>query len=207
MTFRRRLAVLAASSLLLAGCAVPGQPAAPGVALQSEGETVTTADLDAVAAAWEADSDGAIMPGRRAIATATLLGPGLLEVAASNDAVINEGVARTFAEAWLEFAGVEDPEPSDAVVESTENVLALYVATYADTNGTILRDAVDSLPEDVAISPRLGELSADALVASAQAAVGNAEVAGLGNYSFTAFLDVSGFESTSADWAVTEGGE
>ncbi|WP_156160810.1 hypothetical protein [Demequina maris] len=204
MTFRRRLAVLAASSLLLAGCAVPGQPAAPGVALEHGDETVTTADLDALAAAWEDDSDGAIQPNRQALATSTLLGPDLIQLAADNDAVINEGVARTFATAWLEFAGVADPEPSDAVVASVENVLALYVAAYADTNGTLLRDAVDALPEDVAISPRLGELSADALVASAQAAVGNAEVQGLGNYSFTAFLDVSGFEGTTASWAARD---
>ncbi|MDN4475594.1 hypothetical protein QQX09_06980 [Demequina sp. SYSU T00192] len=207
MTFRRRLAVLAASSLLLAGCAVPGQPAAPGVALATEDQTVTIADLDAVAAAWEADSDGAIMPNRQALATATLLGPDLAEVAAENDAPINEGVARTFATAWLEFAGVENPEPSDEVIESTQNVLALYVMTYIDTTGAVLRDAVDALPEDLAVSPRLGELSGDALVDSAQAAVGAAEVAGLGNYSFTAFIDVSAFEGASGDWAVTEGGE
>ncbi|WP_062389355.1 hypothetical protein [Demequina iriomotensis] len=196
-----RLAVLAASSLLLAGCAVPGQAAAPGVAVQTDDATLTSADLDAIAAAWEADSDGAIVPDRQSLATAALLGPGLVDAAAENGAQINEGVATTFATEWLRYAGVEDPEPSEAVVESVENVLALYVATYADTTGTVLRAAVDGLPEDVAVSPRLGELSADALVTSAQAAVGDAEVQGLGNYAFTAFIGVSGFADASPSWA------
>ncbi|WP_156163539.1 hypothetical protein [Demequina subtropica] len=196
-----RLAVLAASSLLLAGCAVPGQDGAPGVALQTDDATVTTADLDAIAAAWEEDSDGAVVPDRQALATAELLGPGLLAAAAENGAVINEGVARTFATEWLRYVGIEDPEPSDAVIASTENVLALYVATYADTNGTILEAAVAELPESTVISPRLGELDADTLVTSAQGAVGDAEVMGLGNYSFTAFIDVNGFTAGTGSWA------
>ncbi|SEJ36079.1 hypothetical protein [Demequina mangrovi] len=199
-----RLAVLAASSLLLAGCAVPGQGGDPGVALETADVKVTTAELDAIAAAWAEDSEGVLMPDRQALATSTLLGPSLIDFATANDATINEGVAATFASEWLRYAGVEDPEPSDAVIASTQNVLALYVATYTDTSGSILRNAVEDLPEDLVVSPRLGELSADALIESAQTAVGDAEVGGLGNYSFTLFLDVDGFTEPSPSWAARD---
>jgi len=203
MTFRRRLTVLAASSLLLAGCAVPGE-GTPGVAAVVDGETLTSAELDAIAAAWQEDSDGAIVPDRQALATAALFGPDLVEVVAEQDVVITESIATDYAGAWLEFVGVENPDPSETVVESVTNILALYVVANTDPGGDVLRTLVDGVDEDAEFSPRLGELSADAFVESAQSAIGTAEVMSLGNYAFTPFIAVSAFTDAGASWVARD---
>ena len=202
MTFRVRTTVLAVSSLvLLAGCAVPGQEGAPGVAVQAAGETLTSSELDAIVEAWETDSEGAIVPDRQAIATSTVLGPELMRVAADQGIAITDGIGESWATVWLQYAGVENPEPSETMIESVKNVLAMYVTTATDPNGSLIEEAFTALPEDAAFSPRLGELSLDATVASAQAAFGDAQATGLGDYSFTAYLSVNGFVEPDHSWA------
>ncbi|MFP5359674.1 MAG: hypothetical protein ACLGHM_04165 [Actinomycetes bacterium] len=202
MTFRPRLAAaaFAASSLLLAGCAVPGQ-GTPGVALTVDETTVTTAELDALAAQWAEDSDGLAVPDRRALATFAAMGPELLAATEAQGAPIREADALTITTAWFENAGATDPEPSDEVVESSRAMLALYVLAYSDPTFDGIREIADRAAAEGEFSPRVGEFSSDALIESINAAVGTAESAGLGNFSFITFLGVSGFSDTTAPWA------
>ncbi|WP_296667507.1 hypothetical protein [Demequina sp.] len=201
MTFRRRLAVLAASSLLLAGCAVPGQGAAPGVTATLDDTVVTSSDLDATAAAWQTDGEGLTQTDRRALATLAVLAPDLIAAAAESGANIRESDAQSIAAAWLQYTGVENPEPSPEVVASVHAVLAMYVLAYSDPSFAALQEIADRAAADGVFSPRVGEFSPDALLASVAAAISTADQLQLGNYAFVPFLDVSGFQDTTAPWA------
>ncbi len=205
MTFRRRLAVLAASSLLLAGCAVPGQGGAPGDAVSYEGRTATISSLDALADAWAESSEGFVTPGRAQLATFAALGPDALVEAhtlaeeAGSDLTLDIGVARSVAQAWFASAGATDPQIPDDVAQSMLDMLSIYLVTGADTSLAAMSEVSEKVAAEGSFSPRLGEYSTDALVESLNSAITTAQTLP-GNY-YTAFIDVSAFGSTSAPWA------
>ncbi|WP_156155789.1 hypothetical protein [Demequina phytophila] len=208
MTFRRRLAVLAASSLVLAGCAVPGQPAAPGVAASYQGVSITTSDLDALAADWAEASQGSVTPDRQELATFAALGPGALEAAnqiaedAGTTLGINDGNVRTLAENWFAGVGATDPVIPDSVVESMSDMLAIYFVVGGDPTLGAITEIAEQVQADATFSPRLGEFSTDALTVSLGEAMTNAQNMS-GNY-YVAFVEVSGFEPTTAPWAARD---
>ncbi|MDN4477598.1 hypothetical protein [Demequina lignilytica] len=205
MSFRRRLAVIAASSLLLAGCAVPGQGAAPGVAAEYDGTTLTTAGLDQLAAAWAEDSDGLVAPTRDQVATYALIGPAAVAATEDTDSPITTGVAANVASAWFEYVGVTDAEISDEVVEQVREILAVYVLslTDEDTQAQLAEIAAD-VEDSGLFSPRLGDFSAEALSASMADAQTQASNLGLGTYTFIMYTDVSGFSAPDVSWAARD---
>ncbi|WP_062461763.1 hypothetical protein [Demequina soli] len=205
MTFRRRLAVLAASSLLLAGCAVPGQPEAPGVAASYQGATVTTADLDALAQSWDAASQGYAVPTPRILATWAALGPDAVAQAredaktAGTDLGLNDGNVRKVAEQWFTGLGAKDPVITDDVVASMTDMLGIYLVIGGDTSLDTITRLSQQVEDEGTFSPRLGEYSTDALIASINDAIASAQNMS-GNY-FMAFAGVNAFQDTTAPWA------
>lgn len=204
MTDARPLAILAACALVLTGCAVPGQGGAPGVTATYAGETVTSAHLDALAAAWEEDSDGNVIFDRRQLATLEVLGPEALVAAEAAAYPITVGDAKIFAQAWFEYVGVTDPEVSDQVAESMRDLLAIYVLSFGEDTQATLTDIAARVEDQGVFSPRVGEFTATALTESIAAAQTSATNTGLGNYSFIAYAQVSGFSPTTADWAARQ---
>lgn len=205
MSFRRRLAVIAASSLLLAGCAVPGQGAAPGVAAEVDGTTLTVADLDALAQEWSDASDGIVTPHRQELATFAAIGPAALAQAEAlaeeqgSDLGVTPAAVRTVAEQWLTSAGAVDPDVSDDVVQSLTDMIGIYMLASYDPTFAALADLSEGVEAAGAFSPRLGEYSTDALVTSLEGAAANAQAAG-----WAAFMTVSAFQPTSAPWAARD---
>lgn len=203
MSFRSRMTVLAASSLLLAGCAVPGQAAAPGVAATFQDVTLTTADLDTLAQEWSDASGGQVQPSRDALATFAALGPDAVVAAeesaaeAGSDLVLNDALVRQVAENWFSGLGVTDVEVSDGVIDSMRDMLAIYLVAGADATLADITALSDGVAADATFSPRLGSYSTDALLASLDTALAAAQ----GGASYTAFIEVTGFGAPDVPWA------
>lgn len=205
MTLRRRIAIIAASSLLLAGCAVPGQGGSPGDALAYDGTTATIDSLDALAESWAESSQGFVTPGRQQLATFAVLGPDALVEAqalaeeAGAELTLDLGIARSVAQAWFEGVGAVDADIPDEVAESMLGMLSIYLLAGGDTSLQTASAVSDRIAADGSFSPRLGEYSTDALVESLNAAIADAQ--GLPGNFFIAFIDVSAFDAAGPGWA------
>ncbi|WP_062379763.1 hypothetical protein [Demequina pelophila] len=203
MPMLRRVVALAAGSLFLASCAVPGQ-GAPGSLASWDGQTVTSSQVDAITQAWDDETDGAQIVTRRVALTYELLGDAFIDAAAEAGTPVREGDARSLAQMWLTAAGIENPEPGPEVVASTHAIAALYALTTVPDGRALIEEAAAALEEDGTFSPRVGEFTTEQLITSITQAYTIADSLGLGDQSFIAFSRVSGFADADQPWAAHE---
>ncbi|MEX0913844.1 MAG: hypothetical protein WDZ57_02715 [Demequina sp.] len=195
-------ATVSALALTLVGCAVPGQEAAPGVAAQYDGRTVTNAHVDEVYEAWVTDSQGIVVPiQRRSIITIELLGPTLIAESEAQGFLISDSAATDLAREWISLMGGQG-EPSPQTVESVRAIFALGVLSVLGTedgNATLTQIAED-VEANAVFSPRSGEFSVDLFLQSVTDATDWAISQQLGSYFYTAYLDVNGLVEPASPW-------
>lgn len=172
----KRFMVAALVALALAGCTLPSQDLAPGVAFSYHGNVATNTQIDDLARSWDPDGDGVAIAFRRNALTLELLADDLLAKAdelTEGQLAITETIAREQATKWL--AVKEDGgEPSPELVRSFRIVLALYVVYTFDVDGSVLADIAQKVEQEAIVSPRSGVFSADAFLASTTTAAGTA---------------------------------
>lgn len=202
MTLHRpRAAVLAATviALVLTACAPPGQPGDPGVAATYDGYTITNARIDAVYQAWLDDTQGKDVANRRQVLTIELLRPALLKASTALGTTVHRAQAEAFAKAWIRFKGLKG-DPSPAMVDAVQGIIALTVVAYQDPDHAILRKLSDDAAKSAIISPREGVYSTDAFLTTVDAALASAQNQSLGQFSFTELQNVSAFTDGSPSW-------
>lgn len=200
----RRLltASVTAAALVLAGCAVPGQEGAPGVAAQYDGRTVTNERVNEVHQAWVTDTEGVSVPSqRRSIITIEVIGPRAIAAAEEAGFPISDSEATAFAEQWIDAAEV-DREPSPALVETVHAIFAIAVLAVlgSEDDFTILREIVAEVESEAVFSPRAGEFSSDLFFQSINDSIDQAISQQLGPLFFTPFLNVNGLAEPAAPW-------
>ena len=198
---RSRAAVLGAAAVMLTltACAPPGQDGAPGVAATYGDATITNADVDATYQAWLHDTQGQDTANRRQVLTIELLRDDLLVAAKEQGYPVTRATAKSFADQWITFKG-QQGKASEEMVLATQGIIALMVVAYNDPSLGALREVSDKVAADATISPRSGEYSTDALLASVQAAMKSAEDQQLGQFAYTAFQNVSAFVDAERPW-------
>lgn len=198
---RSRAAVLGAAAVMLTltACAPPGQDGDPGVAATYDGTVITNAQLDATYQAWVEETKNQDTANRRQVLTIELLREPLLEAAKDQGYPITKATAKTFADQWLTMKG-QTAQASEELVLATQGVIALMVVAYNDPTFGELRAISDKVAAEASVSPRSGEYSTDALIASVQAAMKSAEDQQLGQFSYTAFQNVSAFVDADRPW-------
>lgn len=212
----KRFLVAALAALALAGCTVPSQDLAPGVAFSYQGKAVTNAEIDDLARSWDPDGDGVAIAFRRNMLTLELLADDLLAKAdelTDGQLAITDEIATAQATKWL--AVKEDGgEPSPELIRSFRVVLALYVVYSFDTDGSVLAAIAHNAEQDAVVSPRSGAFSAQAFLASASNAAGTAynwQQTGATpqeqELSYVAFAIVNGFGDSASDVRTTGGAQ
>lgn len=197
---RSRLAVAALGVLALAGCAVPGQAAAAGVAAEFDGTTVTNEQVDAIFSAWVQGTDGALIASRSEVLTMEMLHDPLLAACAEAGTPIYTSDARRLAEDWFTSEGITTP-PSDAFVHSFESQFALAVLALSGGDAALL-DIINSAAADATVSPRVGDVDVDAFLSSIINAASEAQQQNLGARSYIPFQHVNAFSPAAASWLV-----
>jgi hypothetical protein len=199
---RSRAAVLGAAlvTLALAACAPPGQPGLPGVAAEYEGTDITNAHVDEVYQAWLDDTQGKDVANRRQVLTIELLRPDLLAKSKELGYPITWSLAKTYADQWITFKGVQGTA-SDDMIAATQGILALYVLASLDPTLASIKELSDNVAKTAVVSPRSGVYSTDALLSSVQNAMQSAQDQQLGSqFSYTEFQNVSAFADESRSW-------
>lgn len=205
MSVRHRVlsGVLAGTAMLLAGCAVPGQPAPPGAAAVYEGHTVTNQRVSMLEDAW---SDEAAEPaGRRNVITLELMREPLAAATGQINYEYHRTQAVQQAKAVLRAQGVQT-EPSEALVDAIEAALLLAAFTLLPEDLSALQSVAEQVEAEAATNPRTGDFSAEAFMASAQQAVQLATAtANQGSpVWFVKFSTVNGLTDPDAPWLATE---
>jgi len=195
---RSRLVVAACAVLALAGCAVPGQPVAPGIASEYMGETVSNAQVDATFSAWVQESNGALVASRSEVATMELLHDALLAACVEAGTPIHRGDAARLAQDWFTALGVTTA-PSEDFVYSFESQFAVAVLSISGEDAA-LSDIINSVAKDAKVSPRSGVIDVDAFLASVADAKAAATQQQLGAQSYIPFQHVDAFSDASASW-------
>jgi len=199
---RSRAAVLAAAlvTLSLTACAPPGQPGNPGVAATYEDQTVTNAGIDLIYKAWLDDTQGTDVANRRQILTIELLRDDLLARCKELGYPVTWSVAESQANQWITFKGVQGTA-SDAMIRSTQGILALYIVANVDPTLGDLKKISDKVAKSANVSPRSGVYDTDALLTDVKKAMKSAEDQQLGQqFSFTEYQNVSAFTDENRSW-------
>lgn len=198
---RSRAAVLGAAAVMLTltACAPPGQDGAPGVAANYGNTVITNADVDATYQAWLNDTMGQDTANRRQVLTIELLRDDLLAAAKDQGYPVTRATAKQFADQWIIFKG-QQGKASEETILATQGIIALMVVAYNDPTLNAVREISDKVAAEANISPRSGEYSTDALLTSIQAAMKSAEDQQLGQFSYTAFQNVSAFVDADRPW-------
>ena len=197
--FRAAALGAAAITLTLTACAPPGQGGAPGVAATYEGHTVTNTVIAAIDAAWTFDTKGKDVANRRQILTIELLRDDLLAKCKELGTPVSLTTAKSYADQWITFKG-ETGEASDEVIAATQGILALTVVVYSDPTLDSLRTISDNAAKTAQVSPRSGEYSTDALLASVNTAMQSVQNQQLGQFAYTEFQNVTAFKDEDRAW-------
>lgn len=195
--------VLAGAAVLLAGCAVPGQPAAPGAAAALEGEALTNERVTTLQTAW---SDEAAEPaGRRNVITLELMREPLLAATDQIEYEYHRSQAEQQAELVLRVQGIES-EPSEALVDAIEASFLLAAFTLLPEDTSVLQSVAEQVEAEAVTNSRTGDFSAAAFMESAATAVQIAtDEANQGSpVWFVNFNNVNGLTATDAPWLATE---
>lgn len=205
MSVRRRVlsGVLAGAALLLAGCAVPGQPAAPGAAAVIEGQTITNDRVQVLQEAW---SDEAAAPAsRRSVITLELMREPLIAATEQIGFDYHRTQAVQQAQLVLRMQGIQD-EPSEAMVDAVEATFLLAAFTLLPEDTSVLQSVAEQVEADAETSARSGLFSAAEFMTSVQTAAQYAtDEANQGSpVWFVKFNTVNGFTAPDLPWLATE---
>ena len=202
MTLHRpRAAAFAAIvfALVLTACAPPGQSGDPGVSATYDGYTITNARVDEVYQAWLDDTQGKDVANRRQVLTIELLRPALLQAATGLGTTVHRTDAELLAREWIKFKGLQG-EPSPAMVDAVEGIVALAIVAFQDPNLELLRKVSDDAAKSAIVSPRVGVYSTDAFLETVEGAITSAQNQSLGQFSFTELQNVSAFTDEDRSW-------
>lgn len=201
---RRALAgALAGSALLLAGCAVPGQPAAPGAAAELAGTTLTNERVSTLYDVWLEDIGAPA--NRRQVITVELMRQALLEETDQIDFAYARSVSRQQAEALLEINGVTD-EPSEDLIDAVEGSLLIAAFSVLTEDMSVIQSVAEQVEAEAVTSPRTGTFSAAAFMQSLTVTAEKATAAAQqGQPSwYLEFNDVTGLVEPDSPWIVSE---
>lgn len=205
MSVRHRVlsGVLAGAAVLLAGCAVPGQPAGPGAAAVYEGETLSNERIVALQEAWE--DEAAEPAGRRNVITLELMREPLLAATDQIGYEYHRTMAVQQAQMVLRVQGIQG-EPSEELVDAIEGAFLLAAFTLVPEDTSVLQSVAEQVEAEAVVSPRSGEFSAEQFMATAYQAVEIAtQEANQGSpVWFVNFNDVNGLVTPESPWLATE---
>lgn len=195
--------ILAGAAVLLAGCAVPGQSAAPGTAAAYDGTTLTNERIAALETAW--DEEAAEPAGRRNVITLELMREPLLAATDQIDYEYHRTMAVQQAQLALRMQGV-DAEPSEDFVDAIESAFLLAAFTLIPEDTSVLQSVAEQVEAEAVLSPRSGEFNADQFMATTAAAVEVAtQEANQGSpIWFVNFNNVNGLVPPESPWLATE---
>ncbi|MFW7414488.1 hypothetical protein [Demequina sp. SO4-18] len=195
--------VLAGAALLLTGCAVPGQPAAPGAAAVVEGVTLSNDRVSMLQDAW--DEEAAAPAARRSVITLEMMREPLLAATGEIDYQYHRTQAEQQAMVVLRTQGIQD-EPSDAMVDAIEGAFLLAAFTLLPEDLSALQSVAEQVEADAVTNSRSGDFDADAFIASVLQAVeiATAEANGGSPVWFTSFNAVNGLTAADSPWLATE---
>ncbi len=195
------LAAVVASVLVLAGCAVPGQAGAPGVAATYRGVTYDIADVTAYESALgelhiTATSSKAL--------TLRVLGGPIVELAKQHGFQYTPEQAASDASLWATLGDPTQPVETSAEAKDIATTARAieYLLSTSTESVTALVDLAKSAEAEIVTSPRFGSFSAQAfgntLAAAAQTYTDQS--VDLGPIRFALFGQVNGFGTDPADW-------
>lgn len=201
---RRALVAVAVAALAVTGCTVPGQDGPAGVAASfPDGrDPITTARVAELSTAWE---DTGLPVGRQSVVTLEILREPLLEAAPEIGLDYSRDVAEQQAELLLERRGIES-EASEALLDNLEAAFLLAGFTFLPEDATALMAIADQIEQDAVTSPRTGDFTTEALIASiTEVAPLAVEAANQGEPVWFAVMSgVNAFEFESAPWTSGE---
>lgn len=201
---RRALAgAVAGSALLLAGCAVPGQPVAPGAAAELDGTTLTNERVSTLYDVWLEDIGAPA--NRRQVITVELMRQALLEETDQIDFAYARSVSRQQAEALLEINGVTG-DPSEDLVDAVEGSLLIAAFSVLTEDMSVIQSVAEQVEAEAVTSPRTGTFSAAAFMQSLTVTAEKATAAAQqGQPSwYLEFNDVTGLVEPDSPWIVSE---
>ena len=172
----KRLAVAAMAVIALAGCTVPSQSLAPGVALVHDGVVVTNADVDAMVSALRFGDNAQQLANRSQLLTLEVMHDAVVaKVAELSDGqmIINTALATVYADKWLALQGDTEPATPE-LVRVFETVIAISLINGVDVDGSILRDLGEQVRAQLTPGVRTREFSTQALMDSLATATNDA---------------------------------
>lgn len=198
---KRLVAVLFA--LALAGCAVTGQPAKPGVAATLDGNTVTIADVATFTTTLEDMGFRFVDPG--AALTLLLLQPTIEKVATDKGFLPDDETVTSDAGLWIASNKVENVAVTDKMTDVVRLISEFrYVIGDADGAKAIV-SAANNIADNAVINPQYGPFTikrfSDSLTAQTDAV--NKDADGLSFVAYLLLKDVTGLDPAAfQDWMV-----
>ncbi|WP_297083980.1 hypothetical protein [uncultured Demequina sp.] len=200
---RAAAGAVAGSALLLAGCAVPGQPGQAGTAAEVDGTVITNQQVSDLYDVWLEDIGSPA--NRRQVITLEMMREPL---AARADEIEFEHVraqARAQAEGFLSLQG-STAEPTEEMVDAFEGALLLAAFTVLPEDTSVIESVAHEVEASAVTSGRTGEFSADAfmqsLTVTAEKAVAAAQQ-GVAAW-FLEYNDVVGLVEPDSPWIASE---
>lgn len=205
MSVRRRVlsGLLAGAAVLLAGCAVPGQPAGPGAAAAYEGETLTNARVTSLQEAW--DEEAGESAGRRNVITLELMREPLLAATDEIGYDYHRTLAVQQAKLLLRMQGI-NAEPSEELVDGVEAAFLLAAFMLIPEDTSVLQSIAEQVEADAVTSPRSGDFSAERFMETAQQTLQVAtDQANQGSPTwFVTMTNVNGLSAADSPWLANE---
>jgi hypothetical protein len=195
----RTLAFVGALTLVLTGCAVPGE-GAPGVAAVYRDRVITTADVNDLYTALDALYS---RPHPGEDLTLLLIGPEAVTIAESLGVNLSDAVARRDALLWMSSQQGDLVEPTPAVLEVAREVWAIsYLINDPDGLGALIL-LIQDVAANTVTSPRYGTFTLEGFSTS----IGEisdflaTNGSGLGPAQWVAYRNVDGFTAEAVpDW-------
>ncbi|MDE0573778.1 hypothetical protein ON058_10185 [Demequina sp. B12] len=201
---RRSLAgALAATAIVLTGCAVPGQEGSPASAVEIDDTVITNDRVADLYQAWT--TEGHVSIDRRAVITLEVLREPMLEQIADLGLTYSREDLYNLASALKVSEGVEG-EPSEELVDGLEAAYLLSAFAILDTTGEAIADMSNHIATEAVTSNRTGEWDevafAESLALVAPTALNKAQ-AGEATW-MTEFSGANGFVDADEPWIAGE---
>jgi len=201
---RRLLAgAVAGSALLLAGCAVPGQPAQAGTAAEVDGTVLTNEHVSALYDVWLEEIGNPA--NRRQVITMEMMREPLAAHAEEIEFQHTRAQARAQAEGFLSLQGVSE-EPSEDLVDAFEAALLLAAFTVLPEDTSVIQSVAEEVEATAVTNSRTGDFSAEAFMQSLTVTSEKAVAAanqGVPAW-FLEFNDVVGLVEPESPWIASE---
>lgn len=203
---RRRRALGAAvlgSALVLAGCAVPGQPQAPAVAAAAAQTTLTNAEVTDLYDAWAYEAHQPVT--RQQAVTLELMRQPMLD---RIDELGLQYSRFSMEQAAAQVKSTEEVagEPSEALVDGFEATYLIAAFTMIPEDDSLMREIAEEVAATTTVSPREGDFDVDQLLASiAEVSETAASMATAGQPAwFTEFNVANMFVAGGQEWLASE---